>query len=405
VFLPGTTTRGHYQIEFKCEACHQGAFTDVAELQAACESCHAAELKAVHDSHPKSKFTDPRNASRVALLDARLCVTCHREHTPHGTRPMGLTLPTDYCYKCHSDIAEERPSHEGMAFDTCASAGCHNFHDNQALYEDYLAKHLNEDSILASALVPKQKHSFQEPALLAADADGPVGDKLEGGQLDSAELEAWVASAHAKSNVNCRACHGKDAFKTAVNHEACSKCHEQEASGWLQGLHGMRVAQGLPAMCPSEARLPMHDAAAHRSLDCQSCHAGHRYDTERAAYEACVSCHDDQHTRAYTKSKHFALWQAESAGSAPPGSGVSCATCHMPRRASGDSFTVEHNQNANLRPNEKMIRGVCTHCHGVAFAIDALADPRLLENNFLGQPEKHVASVSLVRARHLPSGN
>ena len=30
-----------------------------------------------------------------------------------------------------------------MGFETCASAGCHNFHDNRALYEDFLIKHAN----------------------------------------------------------------------------------------------------------------------------------------------------------------------------------------------------------------------------------------------------------------------
>ena len=49
---------------------------------------------------------------------------------------------------CHLDIAEDRPSHEGMGFETCASAGCHNFHDNRGLYEDFLLKHLHEADVL-----------------------------------------------------------------------------------------------------------------------------------------------------------------------------------------------------------------------------------------------------------------
>ena len=40
----------------------------------------------------------------------------------------------DFCVACHSegdqDVRWDRPSHADLAFDTCASAGCHNYHDN-----------------------------------------------------------------------------------------------------------------------------------------------------------------------------------------------------------------------------------------------------------------------------------
>jgi len=94
VFLPGATTHGHYQIEVNCNVCHDPM---MGVKEQACLDCHGADLKAVNDSHPKNKFTDPRNADRVAALDARQCVTCHREHVPDQTRAMGLTLPEDYC--------------------------------------------------------------------------------------------------------------------------------------------------------------------------------------------------------------------------------------------------------------------------------------------------------------------
>ena len=42
----------------------------------------------------------------------------------------------------------------------------------------------------------------------------------------------------------------------------------------------------------------------------------------------------------------------------------------------GTIFT-SHNQNDGLRSNEKMIRPVCLDCHGLGFAIDALADDDL----------------------------
>jgi hypothetical protein len=41
-----------------------------------------------------------------------------------------------------------------MAFNTCNSAGCHKFHDNRALYEDFLAKHLTSPAMRARATLP-----------------------------------------------------------------------------------------------------------------------------------------------------------------------------------------------------------------------------------------------------------
>jgi hypothetical protein len=97
------------------------------------------------------------------------------------------------------------------------------------------------------------------------------------------------------------------------------------------------------------------------------------------------------------------LWQQEQDGTGAAGTGVSCATCHLPRIRSredgGDIVFVQHNQNANLRPNEKMIRTVCLDCHGLRFSIDALADPKLVATNFTGRPARHVASVEMAMKR------
>jgi hypothetical protein len=140
MLLPGASSAGHYQIELECKSCHGGPFTSKDAMQEACVRCHGAELKEANDTHPLTKFTDPRNADRLEKLDATLCVTCHVEHRPHITQAMGVTLPRDLCFHCHQDIAADRPSHAGMGFETCNSAGCHKYHDNRALYEDFLAQ-------------------------------------------------------------------------------------------------------------------------------------------------------------------------------------------------------------------------------------------------------------------------
>src|SRR6185503_9111190 len=86
--LPGETSHGHYQIEVACAQCHTpfgGVRND------ACTRCHGEELTAANDSHPDGKFADPRNAERSQALDARSCVTCHREHVPDRTHA-GVTI-------------------------------------------------------------------------------------------------------------------------------------------------------------------------------------------------------------------------------------------------------------------------------------------------------------------------
>ena len=116
-----------------------------------------------------------------------------------------------------------------------------------------------------------------------------------------------------------------------------------------------------------------------------------------------MSCHADPHTQAYVGSPHHALWQAELAGDAEPGSGVSCATCHMFKVERRGTIFTSHHQNDGLRPNEKMIRPVCLHCHGLGFAIDALADEDLAAGNFRGQPAVHVESIDWA-VQHATSG-
>ncbi len=420
LFLPGKTSHGHYQIELKCETCHTNAFGGRDALQDACMKCHGAELKEADDKYPKSKFTDPRNADRTAKLDATYCITCHVEHQPEITRTMGVTVAGDICFHCHSgetDIAKERPSHAGMKFDTCANAGCHNFHDDRALYEDFLLRHLHEAATRSEAVLRARDYASRVSEMesyaaakyplkpLARDAhDAPASVKFDAKLHDD-----WFTTAHAKAGVNCSACHivadaGRPARWTdRPDHKACAQCHGPEVKGFLAGKHGMRLDQGLSPMTPAMARAPMKTDARNKTLDCNSCHSAHRFDTRQAAVDACVGCHDDAHTRAYRSSPHFALWRKEIAGEAPAGSGVSCASCHLPRvdhrDDDGKRILVQHNQNDDLRPNEKMIRPVCMSCHGLGFSIDALADTALVARNFKGRPQVHVRSLEMAEAR------
>ena len=446
--LIGRTTDAHHQIEMACETCHAaGPFAEEEAadraLNETCRNCHEAELNAVGDSHPRSMYRNPRMAAYWEPLDARLCTSCHAEHRPEITRTGAVTVATDFCVACHSegdqDIRLDRPSHAGLGFDTCATAGCHNYHDNRALYEEFLVEHAGQP-----ALKPEPVHAMTArfralqppggPALRRADAIAPAA-----AFADTNVLTLWAGSGHAEAGVNCAACHAEglpaNAAQAAVaahwieapSTGACRSCHEPQARSFARGRHGMRehpgiapprkpaaglerigLSRAVPAfvadwladpapparMTVGEARLPMRaDADAHRALDCDACHRPHDVDAARAAVEACVSCHDDSHTQAYAGSPHHQLWRAELAGEAPPGAGVSCATCHMPITQSRDTIATNHNQNDTLRPNEKMIRPVCLDCHGLEYSLDTLADAGLVERNFTGAPSIHLKSV------------
>ncbi len=330
VFLPGQTTAGHHQIELACGRCHTpfgGVRQDV------CLGCHAANLEAALDSHAPSLFNDPRNAADLDRLDVRECITCHTEHRPELTGPGGVTLPADFCYPCHDTVALDRPTHRELSVDTCAAAGCHNYHDNRALHADFLVEHGGTAIATSAGTLPPRGtwvswEGLGSAPLTTADADGPAAPAADGDLV-----AAWAGSGHAAAGVACSHCHqaAGAAWIDQPSVPACAGCHELEAQGFLGGRHGMRLAVDLEPMSPAMARLPMKPDAAARTLGCSSCHHAHAVEVRSAAVDGCLACHDDEHSLAYRDSPHFRLWERELSGAGPAGSGVSCASCHLPR--------------------------------------------------------------------------
>jgi len=415
LLMPGPLSDGHHQLADACETCHTDPLGGGEVLQKACVKCHGDVRRKPFDSHPAAKFKDPRNAGRLEKIDALHCTTCHTEHRPEITLANGLTQPRDLCAHCHLDVAKDRPSHQGMAFDTCTNAGCHNFHNNRALYTDFLIKHLHEPPTRPDGALPAREFGtrlaeisdyphdrFPTKVLTVTDMDAPAVSRVT-----SRITRDWLATRHARAGVNCSGCHqppdadGKPmAWTDHPGSAGCAQCHGLETRRFGEGKHGMRIAAGLSPMTPARARLPMKTSAGHEQLTCLSCHGAHRFDVVRAAVDACEDCHDDRHTLAFDDSPHGRLWQQARAGDIPADQGVSCASCHMPRVDFDVSewmsrVMVDHNQSADLSPNSKMIRPACLHCHGLGFSIDALADRALIERNFNGQPQVHVDTMEL----------
>jgi predicted CXXCH cytochrome family protein len=395
VFLVGNASHGHFQIEMACDTCHTDAFGGEDAIQEACVGCHQQELDEAHDSHPRKKFTDPRNADLLEILDARKCVSCHTEHQSEQTRDMGVTLPDDYCFHCHEEVGEERKSHEGLPFDSCATAGCHNFHDNRALYEKFLVENSGGNWLKDISRIAKANN-----ASLNAQPDKPYqGLTFETKQQAHPEIkDDWYHSSHAQADVQCGACHS-DVEQNWVEKpglEQCQSCHQYETETFKLGKHGMRIAQGMDGLDPKLSTMKFHDTAtAHNQ--CSSCHQPHSFDADFAKQEACLTCHSDEHSLAFESSPHAKLSDKAASGLISEEEVVTCATCHMPRLEQKKAGTiivkVNHNQNDNLRPNEKMIRPVCMQCHSLDFSIDALADEKLIMNNFSHPPTEHVPSI------------
>lgn len=417
IFMPGALSPGHHQLADSCDACHVDAFGGSEVLQQACVNCHGEDRVKPFDSHPAKKFKDPRNAELLENIDALKCVSCHTEHKPEITAKDGLTQPVDFCFYCHQEIAEERPSHEGMGFETCKDSGCHNFHNNRALYTDYLIKHLDEPVTLSKAILPEKEfiEVIEEiaeyphekyPVVKLTEEDIDAKEHLS----DGSEIKnEWKTTAHARSGVNCTACHleQKDGDEDAnwddhPDEQSCSSCHSVEVERFTEGKHGMRLKQDLSPMTTGQARLPMQENASHLRLNCNSCHDAHRFDVNQAAVESCLGCHSDEHSVNYKRSLHYSLWRKEQSGKAESGSGVSCASCHMPRINHDVSewmsrTIVDHNQSANLSPNTKMVRSSCQHCHGLEFTLDSLTDEKLIKNNFSSRSEVHMPTMDFAR--------
>lgn len=447
LLLVGQTTDAHHQFELACESCHAApAFSRpaaaVKAMNKTCRTCHEDELAKADDSHPRKKFRNPRMAEYWEKLDGRLCTTCHIEHRPEVTRKSAVTVAMNFCIACHSegeqDVRLIRTSHAGLSFETCASSGCHNYHDNRALYSDFLIKHatttwLAQSPVHELTLQARTAYNSEAKHLAAGDAQAPA-EAL----ADPAILRDWLDSDHAKNAVNCTNCHApavanssdvagiESAWEDRPGRKICADCHRFEVNTFNQGRHGMRQhpkiatprdintainSPGLEKITPSfikawfsdpavplymtvaESRLPMRHEVKGQLLSCGSCHDPHSVDVAYAAVDACLTCHDDAHSKAYRASPHFSLWQAEVAGEATLGSGVSCATCHMAKIERRGNVVTSHNQNDILRPNEKMIRPVCLDCHGLSFTLDSLADDELIKRNFLGKPNVHVESI------------
>lgn len=215
----------------------------------------------------------------------------------------------------------------------------------------------------------------------------------------------WQTSAHGLNDVNCASCHQNEETKEFIetpNHESCQSCHEQSVDTFLLSKHGIRLLEEKSPLTPAMARLPMKHDAMDQQMNCNACHNVHSANTVEASVDACLTCHNDNHSLNYQNSKHAELF-ADSKELPRPGAGaVSCATCHLPRvvddRLETPVVHVNHNNTYNLKPQDRMVGDVCMNCHGIEYSYNSIFDPELVEANFDRSPTLDLQTFDLMKA-------
>lgn len=241
-----------------------------------------------------------------------------------------------------------------------------------------------------------------------------LGAALPAAAVTEAELtdinQQWSSSVHALNDVNCASCHQDSETKAFVanpTHESCQSCHENSVDTFLLGKHGIRLYEGKSPLTPEMARLPMKHEAFDKQMNCNACHNVHTVDTVKASVDACLTCHNDNHSLNYKNSKHakavFAALENDSELPRPSADMVTCSACHLPRSGTkkGDGTTlvkVNHNNTYNLKPQDRMVGDVCLNCHGVEYSYNSIFDEELVEANFDRPPTLSHQSFDLMRA-------
>jgi len=230
-------------------------------------------------------------------------------------------------------------------------------------------------------------------------SDVALAQKVSQSQLTKIEQQ-WQISAHALAEVNCSSCHQNEETKKFVakpTEESCRSCHENSVDTFLLGKHGIRTLEGLSPLTPAMGHLPMQDSSLDKQMNCNTCHNVHTVDTYQASVDSCLTCHADNHSLNYKNSPHANIFREIGTLPRPNSDSVTCATCHLPRQASGDDVLVNHNNTYTLKPRDRMVQEVCMNCHGVEHAYNSIFDDELVEANFARPPNQQLPTFQLVR--------
>ena len=271
-----------------------------------------------------------------------------------------MTLPADFCAACHQDVARERPSHAGFAFDGLRRA--------RGATASTTTAGSTRASSPGTSTSPRCSPRRACPRARRRRPEGHVAaarrrTRRRPRAPRRARRGPRVGGQRARAGRRrCAACHDVPDGATGMGMERPARRRRLRRAATPHELARLRPRPARDARAPPGSRrsrprwprLPMRPEARDVPLGCESCHGAHAYDTRQAAVDACLGCHDDRHSRAYQATRHFhRSGSARSRARPRPGSGVSCATCHLPRRVDrqrgADVIRVDHDQNDNLQ--------------------------------------------------------
>ena len=220
----------------------------------------------------------------------------------------------------------------------------------------------------------------------SAYSEEKIGECLACHQKETRGIfQAWVNSKHAKQGVDCITCHKSHeeakAKKSAVEPEACARCHKEKFDQFQKGRHSVswdRIKNHPQYLALSE---PLKKAFCDRchniQFKCNSCHTSHAFHPEEAKEpEACRKCHAGlagPHDEMYASSLHGTIYAVAKDLTRAP----TCASCHMHKGTHDISFGVVYDSWGNPvdkngktlskeeqeETRKEMIKGVCFQCH------------------------------------------
>jgi len=190
----------------------------------------------------------------------------------------------DACSSCHPDIAKVLPkNHEPVQpGGVKACAVCHNVgQSGEAKKNEFSAKiHLAHHAAKAEcstchAVTPDKSFT------LVGDTHSWGAPKTEDMKLIGEKMNSWAESkytdhAHAKANVDCAGCHGKDlpVSDSTVENDRCLACH-----GPVEKLAAKTQNAEFPKRNP-------HASHLGNDIACTACHKGHQ-----TSVVYCADCH------------------------------------------------------------------------------------------------------------------
>jgi hypothetical protein len=313
----------------QCSACHQGQ-TTIRALQAtttACAACHAADD--IHDGrlgtscgecHTTATWADAtldHDLTRFPLVGRHVGALCESCHVDRQWTGIGRT-----CRTCH---AGDDP-HAGQFPGDCAR--CH----AATGWGDVTFDHAKTGFALTGG--------HAKPACVACHPDGR----------------------YVGTPTSCIGCHaGDDRHKGAFGKD-CAACHK--TTTWEDWTF-------------DHARSSFPLTGAHRSVSCQGCHAGGRFQGTPSTCSACHARPASHGTvlRGNCASCHSTkAWRPASFNGPHPfpmshgGAGGSCAQCH-PSSLTSYSCTRCHSR-ATMAEHHKEVSGfsqtTCAKCHPTA---------------------------------------